>query len=323
MAKNDLSDLKSVYLIYGTEEYLLDKAVDRLTARLAEVADLDYNLTVLGGERSSGDEVVVSANQLPFMSDRRLVIVEDVDKMSADQIELIVQYAADPNPMTTLVLVAQKVAKNTRLYKAVDALGGVAEYKAPARRDYPRQVVEMFSDHGKRAGLDAAEVLVRAVGYDLRRLATEVEKVVAFTGEDAVLSRADVEQVMSTTAPTSVWDFLDALGSRDAKNSLRLVAGLLAEGETVHGIHPRAVARIRELISVRALIDRGDGSVAAIARTLGRPDWQIRDLPKQAGRFTAKELSAALRNAAEADAEMKTSRDPRLAFERWILSVCR
>ncbi len=323
MATSDLSDLKPVYLIHGADEYLLDKAVDRLASRLAEVADLDYNLTLLGGDRTSGDEIVVAANQLPFMSDRRLVIVRDVDRLAADELAIVVDYATNPNPATTLVLVALKIARNTRIYKAVDALGGVAEYKAPAKRDYPKTVVEMFADHGKRAGLDAAEALVQAVGYDLRRLSTEVGKVVAYTGEQTTLSRAEVEQVMFTTAPTSVWDFLDALGTRDRKGAMRLLSGLLAEGETAHAVLPRAVARVRELISVRALIDRGEGSVASVSRVLGRPDWQVRNLPKQAARFTDRELRVALQSAAAADAEMKTSRDPRLALERWVMSVCR
>jgi len=257
------------------------------------------------------------------MSDKRLVVVRDVDRMAADELKLLAAYAGNPNPTTTLVLVAAKLARNSRLYKAVAALEGVAEYKAPSKRDYPKVVVEMFAEHGKRAGYDAAEVLVRAVGYDLQRLSTEVEKVVAFTGDEATLSRAEVEQVMSTTAPTSVWDFLDALGSRDAKEAMRLLSNLVSEGETVYAILPRATARLRELISTRALMDRGEGSVASLARALGRPEWQVRALPRQAERFTHRELADALRSAARADGEMKTSRDPRLAFERWVLSICR
>ncbi|MDH4139356.1 MAG: DNA polymerase III subunit delta [Coriobacteriia bacterium] len=302
---------------------MLEKAVDRLTARLAEVADLDYNFTLFDGEKTQADDVVTAANQLPFMSDKRLVVVRDVDRMAADELKLLAAYAGNPNPTTTLVLVAAKLARNSRLYKAVAALEGVAEYKAPSKRDYPKVVVEMFAEHGKRAGYDAAEVLVRAVGYDLQRLSTEVEKVVAFTGDEATLSRAEVEQVMSTTAPTSVWDFLDALGSRDAKEAMRLLSNLVSEGETVYAILPRATARLRELISTRALMDRGEGSVASLARALGRPEWQVRALPRQAERFTHRELADALRSAARADGEMKTSRDPRLAFERWVLSICR
>jgi DNA polymerase III subunit delta len=324
MAVPDLSDLKPVYLIHGPEELLLDQAVERLKQRLSALADLDFNLDVFDGDSAQPEDVVAAANTLPFMSERRLVILRKADRMTADGLGILADYAADPNPETTLVLVASKIARNLRVFKAVDALGGVAEYKAPAKRDYARTVVGMFAEKGKTVGLDAAEVLVRAVGYDLRRLSVEIEKVISFTGDEVTLSRDEIEQVMSTTAPTSVFDFLDALGSRDCRDAMRVLAGLLAEGESVHGVHAMSVRHIRNLLSSHALLERdGEGSATAlISREVGVREWQARNLVAQARRFDAAELVGALLSAAESEAKMKTSRDPRLVFEIWVLEVC-
>lgn len=323
MSESQLGDLKPVYLIHGPEDLLLEQAVDRLKKRLAAVADLDFNLDQFDGEHAEADEVVAAANTLPFMSERRLVIVRRAEKMSTASLGELADYAHDPNPETTLVLVAAKIARNLRIYKAVDALGGVAEYRAPSKRDYPKTVVKMFADRGKRVGLDAAGVLVRAVGYDLRRISIEMDKVIAYTGEETTLSREEIEQVLSTTAPTSIFEFLDALGSRETRRALRLLASLLDEGESIFGIHALTLRHVRNLISVSALDARdGSSSHAAIAREVGIPDWQVRNLSRQAGRFTPRELVAALKAAAESEEKMKTSRDARLVFERWVVEVC-
>jgi DNA polymerase III subunit delta len=324
MAAPDLSDLKPVYLIYGPEELLLDQAVERLKQKLSALADLDFNLDVFDGDSAQPEDVVAAANTLPFMSERRLVILRKADRMTADGLGVLADYAADPNPETTLVLVASKIARNLRIFKAVDALGGVAEYKAPAKRDYARTVVGMFADKGKKVGLDAAEVLVRAVGYDLRRLSVEIEKVISFTGDETTLSRDEIEQVMSTTAPTSIFDFLDALGSRDCRDAMRVLTALLDEGESVHGVHAMSVRHVRNLLSARALLEREDegSSTALISREVGVREWQARNLMVQARRFDAVELVDALLSAAESEAKMKTSRDPRLVFEIWVLEVC-
>ena len=324
MTAPDLSDLKPVYLIYGPEELLLDQAVERLKRRLSAFADLDFNLDVFDGDTVQPADIVAAANTLPFMSERRLVILRRADRLTADSLGVLADYAADPNPETTLVLVASKMAKNLRIYKAIDALGGVAEYKAPANRDYPRTVVDMFADRGKKVGLDAAEVLVRAVGYDLRRLSVEIEKVISFTGDEITLSRDEIEQVMSTTAPTSVFDFLDAFGSRDCRTAMRLLTALLDEGESVHGVHALSIRHVRNLLSARALLERDEeGSpTALISREVGVREWQARNLATQARRFDVPELVAALTSAAKSEAKMKTSRDPRLAFETWMLEVC-
>ena len=317
-----LSDLKSVYLIYGTEDLRLAQALQRLRKRVGDVADLDFNSDTFDGESANADDVVAACNTLPFLSERRLVIVKNVEKMAKSGQDALAEYVTDPAPTTVLVLSAAKLAKNTRLFKAVDKLGGAAEYAAPNKSEYPREVRGMFADRGKQIDLEGAELLVAAVGYDLRRLSAEVDKAVAYAGDRPGLTHADIEAVASTTATSSVFEFTDALANRDTRAALRLLGELLGDGESVFGIHAMTLITVRNLIVARSSIDAGRGSLFDIARATGRPDWQVRNLPRQARAFTSAELVDALRGAAEAEAQMKTSRDSRLVFERWIVRVC-
>lgn len=317
-----LSDLKPVYLIYGSEDLRLAQAVARLKKRVADVADLDFNFDTFEGENAKADDIIAACNTLPFLSERRLVVVKAVDKMTSDGWNALAAYAADPAPTTVLVLVATKLAKNTRLYKAVEKLGGTAEYAAPRKSEYPREVQRMFEDRGKAIPLDAAELLVASVGYDLRMLSNEIEKGVAFVGSRREVECEDIEQVVSMTASGSVFEFTGALADRDCRGALRLLDQLLDDGESVFGLHALALRTVRDLIAARTVIEKGSGSLGEIARAVGRPDWQVRNLPRQARRFTMPELVDALRSAAESEAHMKTSRDPRLVFERWIVQVC-
>jgi DNA polymerase III subunit delta len=183
-------------------------------------------------------------------------------------------------------------------------------------------VQRVFADRGKKIDLAAAELLVNAVGYDLRRLSAEVDKAIAFIGAKPEVTRSDIEQVASTTATSSVFELSDALANRNAHAALRLLADLLGDGESVFGIHAMSLRTVRDLIVARTMIDAGRGSLSDIARAVGRPDWQLKNLPRQARAFTSEELVDALRGAAEAEAQMKTSRDSRLVFERWIVKVC-
>jgi DNA polymerase-3 subunit delta len=321
MAKQ-LSEYKPVYLIVAEQDLLLNQAVESLKASVAEVADLDFNLETFEGESASADDVVAACNTLPFVSERRLVIVRGVDKLSKDASETLVRYAEDPSPTTILALVGKKLAKNTRLYKAVDKLGGVIERKTPDAREFPRLVQDMFTRGGKRVSLEGAEYLVNAVGRDMQRLSVEVGKTISYVGDRDEITLADAQVVASTTAKTSVFELGSALGNRDCGAALRLLNRLIGDGESVFGLHALALRQLRDLLSARALIDRGEDSQDELARALGRPPWQMRNLASQARRFSAGELVALLQAAAASEAEMKTSRDPRLAFERWIVKVC-
>jgi len=317
-----LSDLKLVYLIFGTEDLRLTQALARLKKRVGDVADLDFNFDTFDGESAKADDVVAACNTLPFLSERRLVVVKNADKMNAEGWNALAAYAGDPSPTTILVLVATKLAKNTRLYKAIDKLGGVSEFAAPRKSEYPREVQRIFADRGKTIPLDAAELLVESVGFDLRRLSVEADKTVAYIGSRTEVTRDDIVQVASTTAPSSVFEFTDALANRDCGGALRLLSLLLGDGESVYGIQALSLRTLRDLIAARSVIEQGSGSLGDIAKAVGRPEWQLKNLPRQARGFTSLELVDALRGAAAAEAQMKTSRDPRLAFERWIVEVC-
>lgn len=321
MAKQ-LSEYKPVYLIYGEQDLLLERALEQLKRSVGELADLDFNSETFDGEDAKADEIVAACNTLPFASERRLVVVRNVEKMGKDSAEALVRYAENPSETTILALVAKKLAKNTRLYKAVDKLGGLIERAAPRPSEYPAEVQRLFERIGNTVTIEGAELMVNAVGKDLRRLSVEVDKAVAFTGAKTHLTVDDIEQVVSTAATTSVFELGAALGDRDSARALRLVNRLVDDGESIHGLHALSLRQVRDLIAARALIDRGRESAAELAATLGRPEWQVRTIPRQARGFTSEELVDILRAAAAGEAEMKTSRNPRLVFERWIVKMC-
>jgi DNA polymerase-3 subunit delta len=316
-----VADLKLVYLIYGPEPVLLDRAMARLRARFADLGDLEFSSDAFDAESADVDDIIAACNTFPFDSERRLVVVRNVEKLAAGGLERIAEYAADPAPFTTLVLVAAKVNRGSKLYKVVEESGQVAEYKAD-KRDYPGYVAEMFASKGRRVDRDGVDLLLEAVGNDLRRLEIEVSKAISYAGDSETLSRADIAEVLSTSAPTSLYEFLDALGSRDAGDALALARDLIDEGESVYALHAMAVRRVREVVAAQTLARRGNGSASALAAVLGRQEWQVRRIPAYARGFSAGEPADLLRKAAASEAEMKTSRDPRLAFERWILAVC-
>lgn len=315
------TELLPVYLIVSEQPMLVEQALARLKSRIGDAADLDFNMQVFDGESAAPDDIIIASNTMPFASDRRLVIVRGVEKLNKEGMDALTDYAADPSPTTVLALTGEKLAKNTRLYKAVERLGGVVDRKVD-RRDFPTLVRRMFEERGKTISSEGAEEMVAAVGYDLRRLSVEVEKAVAFVGERGEVTRADIDDVISTTAPTKIWEFTEALGDRDCRRALARAADLIGEGESVHGLHAMGVRTVRDLIAVRALLDRGMSGAFEIARELGRPDWQVKRLVRQARAFHAEELVQMLRSAAAGEAQMKTSRDARLVLERWIVKVC-
>jgi len=98
MATDDLSAFKPVYIIYGEQDILLDQAVDRLKGLLSAGGDVDFNFETFQGGSASVDDVIAAANTLPFLSEKRLVVLHGLERVDAASLTALADYAEDPSP---------------------------------------------------------------------------------------------------------------------------------------------------------------------------------------------------------------------------------
>ena len=65
-------------------------------------------------------------------------------------------------------------------------------------------------------------------------------------------------------------------------------------------------------------------SPGASARTLGMPDWMLRNLGREARQWNDRSLARALEAVARADHEVKgAGRDPQWSVQRMVMGICR
>lgn len=311
--------LLPVYLVVGEDALKRATVMKRLRARLSSMGDLSFNADEFNGEVSTGADIVGACNTLPFASPIRLVEVRGADKLKKSDTEEIVSYLSSPNQTTVLELVADKLAKNTRLYKAVMAYGKGAIIDCTPRKRYelPKTVRSLAVGHGVTLTEGAANKLIDLVGEDTIRLDNELKKVaLAHRGTGAVGDREIVDMV-SHTAEVKPWEFVDAFAARDMSACLRCLERM--ESVSPHALLAMCTTRLRELICARSLAARGNA--LGVASALKMPDWRVKNHVAWARRFTFSELRHALITARDTERAMKSGVDPKAAFLDWVLAV--
>jgi DNA polymerase III delta subunit len=218
---------------------------------------------------------------------------------------------------------------------AVAAHGGeVRQFKAPRADSLAGWVEREAGDRGVQLAPGAAKELASRVGGFVRegdaerraqtRLAAmELDKLALYRPGVAV-SIEDVRSLVPEAIPTSVWEFTDAIGKRDATRAAFLLERLL---ETT--AEPLVIAviyrRIRELLEIADRIAARE-SLATLARAMKiGNEFRAQTLVEQARRWTVEELSAALDGLLELDAMVKGApgseadeAQRRLAFAVWV-----
>lgn len=312
--------LLPVYLIAGEDELKRETVMKRLHARLSKMGDLSFNSETFSGLTCTGEEIVTAANTLPFASEVRLVEVHDVEKLKKADSELVIEYLKSPCETTVLALEGQKVAKNTHLYKAVAAFGksAVIDCAPFARKDLSSAVRSMAVGHGVTLTQGAAATLIDLVGTNTVALDGELKKLaLSHRGTDAV-NESEVLSLVSRTAEIKPWEFVDAFAARNGKRCIYLMNRM---DVSPFALLAMCTTRIRELITVKALADRGQQ--ASAAKVLKMPDWRLKNHRVWARGFSMPELIDALRSARDAEQEMKSGASQEQTFTFWFLSVCK
>lgn len=314
-----MAELLPAYLIVGADELKRSSAVKRLRSHVPE--DLaDFNLDELEGATIEDPEQLVSSAQtMPFCADFRLVIVNGAENLCKPVSEAVVSYLKDPNPQCVLCLVAEKLAKNTRLYKAVAKVGphSVIDCAPLKRWELPPYVVKLAQKRGLSMDNAAAQELLERVGESTVALDNQIATLAELVGDTGRITLGDVEANVAQIAEVSPWAFADAVCERNAPRAMEMLN--LMKAPSLVFLHSVLVGRLRELVCAKSLDARGAAS--GLAHELGRQSWQVKNHVRWSRAFGEEELASLLGQAAACERALKGSSDSDAAFTRFVLAM--
>ncbi len=312
--------LLPAYLIVGGDQLKCETAVSRLKGRLEpglEVFNLDERTAASDMDPTS---IAISLNTVPVGNGFRLVLVHDANKLPKAVSETIISYLANPNPGCVACLTAEKLAKNTRLYKAVAKVGKRAVIDCtPIRpRDIPSYLVKHAAAKGIVLDIDAARELQSRVGESTTLLDRQLTNLGELCAQTRHVTLRDVRSHVARTAEVKPWEFLDAVAAGRASVAMELYRHM--QNPSQLALLALLTRRIRELICAHELAGRGQS--ARVAAELGRQDWQVRSVVQSARRFTSEQLSACLASCAACERRIKGGFDADAEFVRTVLFIC-
>ncbi len=326
-----------VYILHGDDPIEIGKFVDVLTAKVAETGMGDLNLTRIDGRAYNETDLKTAALSLPFLSDRRLVILDQaqavISKNSADQWKPFL----DSLPETTaLVLIAwdefvssgknkgwQTLQKKHWIWQWIEEAGARVFYRAcrqPGAGEmagWIRQKAEAMQ--GKFSG-GAAIALADHTGTDTQYTTQEITKLLTYVDFQRPVEVEDVELLTAPGGRVNVFEMVDGLADGNVSRAMRLLKGLLDETDPF-SLFGMVVRQFRLLIQAREALDEGE-SAESLSRELRVPPFVVRKISKQASRFSQERLSAVYHRLLELDEGTKTGMWPaELALELFVAEL--
>ncbi|MBQ9667972.1 MAG: DNA polymerase III subunit delta [Prevotella sp.] len=179
-----MADLKArkfspVYYLMGEEGYYIDRIADYIAENALQPEERDFNQTILFGSDVTASAIADAARRYPMMAERQVVIVKEAQNIK--QTDALEKYMKQPLKTTILVICHKngKIDGRKREYvKTIQAAGVLFESPKLRDRDLPPFIENYLKERQVSIDAKSTQLIADAIGADLSRLASELDKLI-------------------------------------------------------------------------------------------------------------------------------------------------
>lgn len=253
-----------LYLLCGDDDYFRSFYKNKL--REALISEDDMNFSEFTGKDVDVNTIIDTANTIPFLAERRVVIVndsgllnpkskksesedgdedieedsdnaKDSDKKKKQEYGLA-DFLAEIPDTTVLIFNEEKVNRGTKLYKACAKYGYVATFEKISENDpqgmkkLQGYVLAKLKRENKNITYGAMNMFLERTGTDLTKVFLELDKLLSYTMDRDSITEDDVKALIPERLEDKIFEMIDCISGRNQKRALDLYYDLVRKKES-------------------------------------------------------------------------------------------
>jgi DNA polymerase-3 subunit delta len=261
---------------------------------------------------------MAAAEQLPMMSERRVVRIRDFARLRDADEEVLIAYLNNPSPTTVMIFTADDLDKRKRSTKALLDVCTVVDF-SPLKDSEAKAWARSYLKSLKSVADDQVlSEIVNLIGTDVQTLANEIEKLASAAIDTGRITMELVDELIGRTRELSNFELADHLLANNRKRALETLHRLLDGGAEPLMLIGLIAGNYHRLALGKHLLARGGRE--EVFRNISMPPFKRDAYISTLQRSDSKKLARGIQLTAAADLAIKTSQaTPRLQLE---LLVC-
>ena len=336
-------DLKTVYLLFGEEEYMLNNTIDLLKKTFVDESLESLNYLQIEGSEIGFNTIFDACETLPFMSEKKIVIINDLPQLMKKKkgnsasiqqdvdIDKLSKYILNLDDYICLVFAVKgsEVHKTNALYKSIKKVGDIVEFNKIRGNDLNRWVENTFKKYNKRINRSNINYFIQRSSYfeknqnkNLYDLENEIVKISNYMLNNRDVSKEIIDLLMPKSLEMNIFNLLNSISNKKGESAIRLFNEMYMSNEPVLFILHMIVRQLRNMLNYKVLKDKGysDGDILSKMKL---SKYEYSKVLGQSNNFTISQLEKAMFQCLETEKLIKTSSlDDRLALEVLITKLC-
>ena len=313
-----------VYLFYGDDTFTIEETVSSMKQQVNPPDLRDFNIAVFEGAEISLDELAATCNTVPFLAEKRVVIVQGLLSIferrapsasrdrsapdhgpAMDRWKGLAECVARLPETTELVFVDGRLNARNPLLTAIRPHATVRTFPQPRSGELRGWIGKRAMAEGVEIEPRAIDTLAETVGGDLRVMASELQKLALYRWGETI-RHSDVVELVSYTREANIFEAVDAMMEGRANVAISLVNQLMEAGRPAVYILAMVARQVRLLILAKDLKARRVPQ-AEMGSRLGLGGYPLRKTLQQADQVGAAWLVELHRRLLEADLGIKST----------------
>lgn len=268
-------DFKPVYYLMGDEPYYIDRLADYIVEQALTEDERDFNLTILYGPQTTGEDVVNAAKRYPMMAERQVVVVREAQRLNHR--EVLLYYVQKPLDSTVLVICHKEGSLDLRTKLAAEIKKSGILFES--NKLYDRELPGFVGAYVRRKGLEitpeATQILCEHVGADLNRLAGELDKLAIAVATTRRIDAQAIEDNIGISKEYNSFELQAALASKDVVKANRIVK-YFDNNPKNFALQPTLATLFKFFSDLMLAYYAPSRSEEGIAAWLQQSTWQVR-----------------------------------------------
>lgn len=314
-----------VFVLSGADRRRLVDQQHYITDMLVGEDDPQLMVSSYEGDKAEYPEVIDELMTMPFLTQYRLVIINDADKFITAHREKLEAYLDNPSETGVLLMTVQSFPGNTRLAKKAAQIGWVEKFEELKPYELPGFVQDYAKSEYKLQIKDPAlSMLINLTGDRCGDLINEVDKIgtyLAGSGSKEITCH-EVELLVGNNRQYDAFNVIDAISNRKPDVALELLDQMLSQSKDAEfGVVGAFAWYFRKLYSARVMYSNRVPP-AEIIKAVGV--WHNRDsFMKLVAAMSGRDVAQALAKLTEIDHCSKTGAGTvKAGLEKFIVEFC-
>jgi DNA polymerase-3 subunit delta len=311
--------VRPLYLLLGTEIYLRRVAAQTISdLALSRTLLREFNESSFSLTSDAVQSAIAAAEQLPMMSDTRVVRIRDFARLREADEEILIRYLNNPSPSTVMIFTADELDKRKKSSKVLLDTCTVAEF-APLKDAEAKAWAKSRLKELKTTTDDSVlSEIISLVGTDVQTLFNELDKLASSAASTSRITPDHVDELIGRSRELSNFELGDHLLAGNRKKALETLHRLLEDGAEPVMLVGLIAGNYHRLALGKHLLTRGGRE--EVFRNINLPPFKRDSYISTLQRSTAAKIARGIQLTAATDLAIKTSQaTPRLQLE---LLVC-